>query len=296
MLPLAEEEKKDLIQKYLEQQFNPSNMQADQELQDERQLYSNLGRGVSTITAGLTGTQPQEKFYDSLDTQIANDSKGRRSKISDYLKNKASENWKQLNYDQRERAIDVQKTNREEDIDRKEKETTYQHEKDAAAADKPKDKQYDAALFGRRIEQSEKDFEDLAKKGYNRAGYIESVQANVPNEIASENTKRQDQAERNFVNAVLRRESGAAISAAEFSNAEQQYFPRAGDQQSVLDQKKRNREQAMVGLKVAAGPAWEKVPLVGGKKLSKVDQDAKDWAIANPKDPRAAKILNRLGE
>jgi hypothetical protein len=35
----------------------------------------------------------------------------------------------------------------------------------------------------------------------------------------------QKQAEQNFINAILRKESGAAISPSEYKNAEKQYFP-----------------------------------------------------------------------
>jgi hypothetical protein len=57
------------------------------------------------------------------------------------------------------------------------------------------------------------------------------------------------QAERNFATAVLRRESGAAISASEFSTVEKQYFPRPGDDEVTLAQKKQNRETAINSFK-----------------------------------------------
>jgi hypothetical protein len=51
-----------------------------------------------------------------------------------------------------------------------------------------------------------------------------------------------EQAKRNFVNAVLRRESGAAIAPTEFENAEAQYFPTWGDKPTTIAQKKANRD------------------------------------------------------
>lgn len=65
-----------------------------------------------------------------------------------------------------------------------------------------------------------------------------------------------DQAERNFVNAILRRESGAAISQSEFDNARQQYFPQPGDGPEVLAAKKLNRQQTITSLQSAAGPNY----------------------------------------
>lgn len=71
----------------------------------------------------------------------------------------------------------------------------------------------------------------------------------VPERFKSEEKKLMDQAQRNFVNAVLRRESGSAISESEFDSANRQYFPQAGDTAEVLKQKLRNREVAIAGLK-----------------------------------------------
>lgn len=54
-----------------------------------------------------------------------------------------------------------------------------------------------------------------------------------------------EQAKRNFVTAILRRESGAAISDSEFNTAEQQYFPQPGDGSDVLAQKEVSRNTAI---------------------------------------------------
>jgi hypothetical protein len=48
--------------------------------------------------------------------------------------------------------------------------------------------------------------------------------------------------------AVLRRESGAAISSGEYDNADKQYFPQIGDSKEVIKQKARNRELAIAGV------------------------------------------------
>jgi hypothetical protein len=51
----------------------------------------------------------------------------------------------------------------------------------------------------------------------------------LANKSMSDNSQKAEQAQRDFVNAVLRRESGAAISESEFDNARRQYFPESGD-------------------------------------------------------------------
>jgi hypothetical protein len=65
------------------------------------------------------------------------------------------------------------------------------------------------------------------------------------------------QAQRDFINAVLRRESGAVISDSEFANARQQYFPQPGDSTEVLKQKAANRLTAIQGIMGAAGPSYQ---------------------------------------
>ena len=66
--------------------------------------------------------------------------------------------------------------------------------------------------------------------------------ANVPYLLKSDKFKQIEQAQRDFINAALRRESGAAIAESEFENARLQYFPQPGDTQEVVKQKQKNRE------------------------------------------------------
>ncbi len=57
-----------------------------------------------------------------------------------------------------------------------------------------------------------------------------------------------EQAQRDFINAVLRRESGAVISEGEFDNARKQYFPQPGEGKEVREQKRKARELAIAGI------------------------------------------------
>lgn len=63
-------------------------------------------------------------------------------------------------------------------------------------------------------------------------------------------------AELNFLTAVLRRESGAVISPSEFADGERNYFPRPGDDKTVLEQKANNRRMAIEGIGRAAQPGF----------------------------------------
>ena len=76
----------------------------------------------------------------------------------------------------------------------------------------------------------------------------------IGNFLVDPNFQKFDQAQRDFINAQLRRESGAVISDAEFDNAEKQYFPQPGDRPEVIEQKNRNRQNAITGLVESAGP------------------------------------------
>ncbi|MDQ3816312.1 MAG: hypothetical protein M3362_01310 [Acidobacteriota bacterium] len=85
--------------------------------------------------------------------------------------------------------------------------------------------------------------------------YNYALQRKLPNWAPGKNStiQQQEQAERNFINAVLRKESGAQVNKDEFKNYQIQYFPQPGDSQKVLDQKKANRERAMTNLYRDAG-------------------------------------------
>jgi hypothetical protein len=65
--------------------------------------------------------------------------------------------------------------------------------------------------------------------------------------------RQYDQAKRDFVNAILRQESGAVIADSEFANAEKQYFPQPGDDPATIEQKRRNRETAIKAIREASG-------------------------------------------
>jgi hypothetical protein len=75
----------------------------------------------------------------------------------------------------------------------------------------------------------------------------------LPTGLKSSDRQRFEQAQRNFVNAVLRRESGSAISDSEFTSAKLQYFPQPGDSEAVLIQKKTNRDMVTRSLLREAG-------------------------------------------
>jgi hypothetical protein len=115
-----------------------------------------------------------------------------------------------------------------------------------------------ANLFGSRMKEADRILKDLegkyspmavnAKMAAQKTPGVGGLAGAVGNAMLSEEGQRAEQAQRDFVNAVLRRESGAVISDAEFANAQQQYFPQPNDKPGQLEQKRRNRALAIQGL------------------------------------------------
>lgn len=140
---------------------------------------------------------------------------------------------------------------------------------EAKAANKtekePNKEQFEAGGFSKRMEQAEAIFDGLEKGGFDRTSKGSGFQSILPSSMQSADVQQQEQAERNFVNSVLRRESGAAISPSEFDSAAKQYFPRAGDTPEVAANKKANRQQAIASIKAASGNAYNKIPDVSAQ-------------------------------
>lgn len=92
------------------------------------------------------------------------------------------------------------------------------------------------------------------KEGASRAWGVGGALGAAGNAMLSADQQKYEQAQRDFVNAVLRKESGAVISDEEFDNAKKQYFPQPGDSAAVLEQKRQNRARAIQGISAGAGP------------------------------------------
>jgi hypothetical protein len=112
------------------------------------------------------------------------------------------------------------------------------------------DSQSKALLFGSRMQESGAILDELAAGGTTKSipGSRAPVVGRAVTALGGENNQKLEQAKRDFINATLRRESGAVIADSEFDNAEKQYFPQIGDSPAVIAQKKRNREVATRGI------------------------------------------------
>lgn len=117
------------------------------------------------------------------------------------------------------------------------------------------DAQAKALLFGTRAQESDAILQKLAKQGTDMPSVTKqalertplvggALGAGVNATLASPAQQQVEQAQRDFINAVLRRESGAVITESEFNNARKQYFPQVGDSDQVKAQKAQNRQRA----------------------------------------------------
>lgn len=117
-----------------------------------------------------------------------------------------------------------------------------------------------ANLFASRMVQADEIMNNLEGQ-YNRTWLSarqtagDGVIGTIANSRLPAEAQQVDQAQRDFINAVLRRESGAVIGPTEFQNARIQYFPQPGDSPQTIRQKANNRRTAIKGMIAEAGNA-----------------------------------------
>lgn len=122
---------------------------------------------------------------------------------------------------------------------------------------KPTNEQNLNAGFANRLNTANSIFDTLEAKGYDVPSKFDATVGPLPggNYLTSDQYKSLEQAQREFITAQLRRESGAAISESEFDTARKLYFPQPGDTPEMVAQKRRSRELAVRNMVQSAGPA-----------------------------------------
>lgn len=136
------------------------------------------------------------------------------------------------------------------------------------AAGKKTEVQAKAEIFANKMELSNKGITDGV--GTSLAGKIAS---GVPlgNYVQTPEYQKYKQASSNFITALLRQESGAAINKSEFERYDKEYMPQPGDGPEVLAQKTEARRIAIEGMKKGAGPGYKSPtasPLPSGWSVS----------------------------
>ena len=135
-----------------------------------------------------------------------------------------------------------------------------------------------ALNFGARMQEAGRNLDELAANGVQRPSDIKNAADAVglgwaANWAQSPQQQQVEQSQRDFVNAVLRKESGAAISNSEFDNARKQYFPQLGDDAQVIEQKRKNRELATRGMLAEVPDGQNRAQqVIGGGNASQQQQ------------------------
>jgi hypothetical protein len=148
--------------------------------------------------------------------------------------------------------------------------------------------QGNATAYGMRMKEANAILEPLEKAGKTNTGLIsgavggaaglipfigeklEGVSGSVFNALPqvlgglSPEQQKVAQARINFITAILRKESGAAIGANEFATAEKNYFPKPGDDAATIAQKQAARKTAIRAMEIQAGPGARQMGGGGG--------------------------------
>ncbi len=246
--------------------------------------------------------QQRQQDQDDLDKQT-----GLRMKTLEYLQSRNDRQNEMAMSDQRARELADISDKRARDLAQMSDDRAFALEKlreenatklagGKVDTKEPNKDQFTAAGFGKRLEQSDQIMQNLAQGGYNRANASEGLVDWLPGVIQPSKFKEQEQAERNFVNAVLRRESGAAISPSEFDSAQKQYFPRPGDTPAVLAQKDQNRKQAIASFKAEGGRAWEKIPDVPLSSPRNPASEGTAYAASPSMDASKVRVISPEGK
>lgn len=148
--------------------------------------------------------------------------------------------------------------------------------------------QGNATAYGMRMKEANAILEPLEKAGKTNTGLIKNVVGGTVGLIPLLGDKLEDvsgsvfnalpqvlgglspeqqqvaQARINFITAILRKESGAAIGRDEFATAEKNYFPKPGDDAAAIAQKQQARKTAIKAMEIQAGPGAKQM---GGGSL-----------------------------
>ena len=145
------------------------------------------------------------------------------------------------------------------------------------------DSQAKSLLFGTRMQESNKVLAELDGMASTPGIMSNGVIGSVVSAVSGPEQQKLAQAKRDFLNATLRRESGAVIGDTEFANADKQYFPQIGDSKQVIAQKSKNRAVAISGV-LAEVPEGQRAsitpaaqPKTGGFSDTEKERRYQEW-------------------
>ena len=211
----------------------------DEQRYADQQRRLDQAQKLSMVQAGVIPSGDLEQDFQSV-ADIASQKRDRAERMAKMQEEKAA-------FEAIERGKPVEETR------------AYKMAQAKAGASPIKQNQWTAAGYAKRAELAERELKPFESVGSEMAY---SITSKIPDAVKSEEIKGFEQAKRNFISAVLRKESGAAISPQEFLTEDKKYFPQPSDTPRLLRQKARARKQAFLNLKAEAGRAYELIPSV----------------------------------
>jgi hypothetical protein len=154
--------------------------------------------------------------------------------------------------------------------------------KDVGGFGKPSDVERQAVSYYDRAKAADENaagFED------DMHGLGSQLQTLLPSFLQSANGQRYSQAQREFTEARLRKESGAAIPATELANDAKTYFVQPGDTPQVIAQKQASRARFLRGLNKSTGNLQQKSD----------ETKPSDTVEELVRDPKTGKLSKRGG-
>lgn len=106
--------------------------------------------------------------------------------------------------------------------------------------------------YAMRMQSAEQDLEDILTE-FAPSGNMGSIANMLPNMFKSDRRQQYEAAAGDWIAAVLRRESGAAISETEFARDFKRYFPQPGDKEGTIKLKAKRRQRALESVTVPLG-------------------------------------------
>ena len=138
----------------------------------------------------------------------------------------------------------------------------------AGKPEKLNESEANATAFGMRMQSAEDTLQKLAKKGDLRPAVLAGIPyggaalaQTLPSFLGGSSDEQQQvqQAKTNFITAVLRKESGAAIGVDEYKTEDKKYFPQVNDGPGVIKQKQEARKLAIEAIKIQAGSGGKNI-------------------------------------
>lgn len=143
---------------------------------------------------------------------------------------------------------------------------------DAYASGQLEEQTYQDILSGVTAEELSDGINAISKEIKND----ETVTADIINSLGvSEDVQRAMNSELAWIESVLRKKSGAAISASEYATYGRMYFPRVGDTSKTLEDKRRRRESQIDALYSQMGENGKKAyeTLIKNQSIPEVEQE-----------------------